>query len=228
MTLSYSHGREFIEQVRPILERRDTEAFVRHLDQFWPPNALRGLLQCGHQDAAYAALAGLALGGSMAHCPFIAGLLHDDDGLTADLAEHALWCIWFRAGGPEPNQQVALAVRLISRGELDAAHECIARVLATHPSFAEAYHQMALVHFLRGDYVQAISFCQATLLLNAWHFGAVALMGHCYASSAQFEQACAAYQRALQLHPRLQGVRQAIHQIRAAACPNSVNTFTKF
>jgi tetratricopeptide (TPR) repeat protein len=227
MTLSYSHGREFLEQIRPILERADTEGFIRHLDQYWLGDKLIGLLQCGHEEAVGAALAGLSLVGKMDDCSRIAALLHDDDGLTADLAEHALWSIWFRAGGPESNEQVAAAVRLISLSNLDAAGERISEVLAAHPDFAEAYHQMGLVHFLRGDYVLAISFCQATLLLNSWHFGAMALLGHCHAAGGRLEQACAAYQQALQLHPRLQGVRQAIRQIRKAAPQAPVNTFTK-
>lgn len=227
MTLSYSHGREFVEQVRPFLERVDIEGLVQHLHQFWPPDSLKALLRCGHEDAACMALAGLSVVGRMEDCPAIAALLHDDDGLTADLAEHALWSIWFRAGGAGTHEQVVAAVRLISQGELDAACQQMTSVLAAHPDFAEAYHQMALVHFLQGNYVRAISFCQATLLLNCWHFGAMALLGHCYAATGQLDQACLAYQRALQLHPRLQGVRQAIHQIREAVREGSVNTFTK-
>ncbi len=225
MTLSYSHGREFIEQIRPILERGNIDELSWYLQRFWPAEKLRGLLQAGHEDAACVALAGLSLVGTMKDCPAVAGLLHDDDGLTAELAEHALWSIWFRAAGPAANEQVASAVRLISQGELDAALERIAQVLAAHPDFAEAYHQQSLIHFLRGQYAEAINLSRAALLLNPWHFGAMAVLGHCYAATGRLEQACSSYRQALQLHPRLQGVRQAIRQIRESA---PVNTFTKF
>jgi tetratricopeptide (TPR) repeat protein len=225
MTLSYSHGRQFVEEVRPIMERRDSDAFLQHLRQFWPAERLRDLLACGHEDAVYAALAGLTFVGTMPDCPAVAALLHDDDGLTADLAEHALWAIWFHAGG-SLDERLALAVRLISQGELNAALDVITDVLGIRPDYAEAYHQLSLVFFLRGDYRQAILNCRATLLLNPWHFGAMSTLGHCHAAGGRLDQAYLAYQRALQLHPRLQGVRQALRQIRQAIPAPTVNSFT--
>jgi len=228
MTLTYSHGREFVEEIRPSLERGDVTAFLRHLRVYWPAAELCSLLQCGHEDAVCAALAGLTFVGTMEDCPAIAVLLHDDDGLTADLAEHALWSIWFRAGEIECNQRLAQVVRLISQSDLDKAEEIVAEVLGVQPRFAEAHHQFSLIHFLRGEYAQAIGSCQTALSLNPWHFGAMATLGHSHAAMGQLDLACAAYKRALQLHPRLQGVRQAIRQIRGAAGSSSVNSFTNF
>jgi tetratricopeptide (TPR) repeat protein len=225
MTLSYSHGREFVEVVRPMMQRGDISAFLKYLREFWPAERLRGLLSCGHEHAVYAALASLNFVGTMADCPAVAALLHDDDGMTADLAEHVLWAIWFREGG-NLNESLAHAVRLISQGDLAAAVNRITEVLSVRPDYAEAYHQLSLVCFLRGDYRQAILNCRATLLLNPWHFGAMSILGHCHAAAGHLDQAYLAYQRALQLHPRLQGVRQALRQIRQARPGPTVNSFT--
>jgi len=210
-----------------MLERGDIESLRRHLRKYWSAERLKGLLGCGHDDAVSAALVGLALVGTMQDCPAVAGLLHDDDGQTADLAEHGLWSIWFRAGGGL-DERLALAVKLISRGDLDAALDGITDVLGIRPDYAEAYHQLSLVYFLRGDYKRAILNCRATLLLNPWHFGAMSTLGHCHAAMGSLGLAYTAYQRALQLHPRLQGVRQALRQIRKAIPPPPVNSFTNF
>ncbi|MEP0842781.1 MAG: tetratricopeptide repeat protein [Phycisphaerae bacterium] len=231
MSLSYSHGREFVEQARPLLESKDAAAFARFLRRYWPPSMLLELLNCGHEDAVCMALAGLSLIGEKDDCPAIALLLHSDDGATADLAEHALWSIWFRGGSETANAALATAVRLISENRLDEAAERIGTALSDSPHFAEAYHQLAILNFLRADYDAAVAQCRAALVHNPWHFGAMAGLGHCYAAMGRLDQACAAYRQALQLNPRLAGLRQAIRQTRAAVSASTgeaapVNSFT--
>lgn len=225
MSLTYAHGREFVAQVRPILERGDADGFRQFLWKTWPAERLREVLTCGHDDAVRIALAGLGFTGTMQDCPHIAGLLHDDDGQTAELAEHALWSIWFRAGG-EMDERLAIAVRQISTGELDAALATITAVIGLRPDYAEAYHQLGLLYFLRGDYQRTILNCRSALLLNPWHFAAMSSLGHAYAAAGDLGMAYTAYQRALQLHPRLQGVRQALRQIRSVMPTPPVNSFT--
>ena len=63
MALTYTHGREFVRQVCPIIERRDIEALVCHLRCHWPNKDLRGLLGCGHDEAVKAALLCLSMVG---------------------------------------------------------------------------------------------------------------------------------------------------------------------
>lgn len=231
MSLSYSHGREFVEQARPIFESDNPEAVARFLRRYWPASDLRALLDCGHDDAASMALVGLSLIGIMEDGAAIAALLHHDDGTMAEFAEHALWSIWFRDGGDEASAALAQAVRLIDEQKLDEATAAISAALASAPDFAEAHHQLAMLGFLRGDYAVAIESCRSALRLNPWHFGAMAGLGHCYAAQGYFNEARMAYQRALELNPRLAGVRQAIRQLRSLshadeAAPGPVNQFT--
>src|SRR5678815_1458389 len=96
MSVSYSHGREFVSQVRPYFEAKDPDALVRHLQAYWPHEQLRGLCSCGHADAAKVAATCLALTGTMEDNPILASLLREDDPTTVALAEHAMWSIWFR------------------------------------------------------------------------------------------------------------------------------------
>ena len=57
--------------------------------------------------------------------------------------------------------------------------------------------------------------CRRTLRLNGHHFGALAGLAHSYASLGQLDRALNAYHHALRVHPRLEGIRQSISQIRA-------------
>ena len=98
MSVSYSHGREFVAQVRPFLEARDFDGLVRHLHAYWSGRMLRGLLHCGHEDAAKVALVCIALTGSASDLPEVAPLLASDDLALASVAEHTMWVLWFRSG----------------------------------------------------------------------------------------------------------------------------------
>lgn len=214
MSLSYADGQKFVRQVRPILERKDADPLVRCLNRHWSGNRLRHLLSCGHRDAAKVALLCLSLTGTMEDNAAVARLLHDDDAYTASLAEHALWSIWFHAGDERANAMLRRAVLLMSENQLDRAIALSTAIANRPPRFAEAYNQIALACFLKGDYIRGIVNCKKTLRLNPYHFGAMAGLGHCYAATAQLTKALEAYHDALQINPRMQGIRQTIQQAR--------------
>jgi tetratricopeptide (TPR) repeat protein len=46
------------------------------------------------------------------------------------------------------------------------------------------------------------------------HFGAWAGMGHCYAHLGKHAEAIRSYEKALEINPRLEGVRQGIESLR--------------
>ncbi len=223
MSLSYSHGREFVEQVRPFLEKQDPHGLVRFLSTYWSRHQVRGLLGCGHTDAMKAAAACLALTGTSEDNAALAPLLHSEDPTLVAIAEHALWSIWFQSGDEVADGRLQRAVRLIGENDFDGAIECLDCLLVRCPDFAEAYNQRAITYFLKEDYRASLADCRRTLRLNPFHFGAMAGIGHCYASLGQLQMALEAYRRALQMHPRLEGVHQSIQQIRckfgAAARP---------
>jgi tetratricopeptide (TPR) repeat protein len=87
-------------------------------------------------------------------------------------------------------------------------------VLRHCPRFAEAHNQLAIAHFLKGDYEGAVRHSKCALLLNGYHFGALAGLGHSYAALGRLHEAMASYQLALRLNPRLEGIRQSIRAVR--------------
>lgn len=215
MSLSYTHGREFVCETRPILERQDAGELVRYLERRWPNASLLEMLSCGHEDAVKTALVCLAYRGTMAELSSIARFLGDDDPVTSAVAEHAMWCIWFRSGNESADAHLTRAVQLISESHMSEAIAELDELVSAHPWFAEAYNQRGIAYFLQEDYARSADDCRRALELNPYHFGAMAGLGHCYASLGQLDQALDAYCNALQLHPKLEGIRQSIQQIRA-------------
>jgi len=46
------------------------------------------------------------------------------------------------------------------------------------------------------------------------HFGAWAGMGHCHAHVGRLDEALKSYERALSINPHLDGVREAVNELR--------------
>lgn len=215
MGITYTLGREFASELRPIVERYDGQAVADYLQQYWPAPRLVELLSCGHDEAVKIALLGLSLIGTTRDNRAIARLLHDDDAFTAAMAEHALWSTWFRGGDHEANRTLKRAVHLLSRDRLDDAISILNDLTRRCPRFAEVFNQLAIAHFLKGNHAEAIENCHCTLELNPYHFGAMAGLGHCCASLGKLDLALEAYHDALHLNPRMQGIRQSIQEVRA-------------
>jgi tetratricopeptide (TPR) repeat protein len=215
MTLTYSHGREFVQQVLPFLQKHDPHGLVRYLQQHWPHHQLCELLVCGHDDAVKVAAACFTLTGTMDDNAVLAPILHEEDPGVVAMIEHAMWSIWFRAGDNDGNRRLQRAVRLIGENEYDAAIRCLDRLIARQPRFAEAYNQRAIAYFLKEAYAASLADCTRTLRINPFHFGAMAGVGHCQASLGRLDRALEAYDRALQMHPHMDGIRQSVQHIRS-------------
>lgn len=145
----------------------------------------------------------------------LAPLLRHHDRSVVEAAERALWSIWFRAGSPVSRRRIRRAVLLMREDRFQEATDELDRIIAEDPDYAEAYHQRAIARYLMDDPMGSIADCRCTLALNPVHFGALVGMGHCLADLGQLCDALGCYRATLEVHPRMDGVRQAIRSIRS-------------
>lgn len=182
----------------------------------WPRPVLALLL--GHVDPDVARAAAIALGliGQFADTPHLAEALHHDDYFVVSMAEKALWSVWMRSSTPECSGLLREAIEATQRCDYGAAERLLDRILILDADFAEAVNQRAVMLFLTGRYESSTMACHRALALNPHHFGAAAGLGHNHLQRGQHRAAMAAYRRALRIHPRMEGVRQALRQAREA------------
>ncbi len=90
----------------------------------------------------------------------------------------------------------------------------LTRAIELDSSFAEAYNQRAIVHYLCERYEQSAVDCQAAVKRMPCHFGAWAGMGHCCVHLGKMDEALKAYERALEINPHMECVRQTVGEIR--------------
>src|SRR5690349_14343955 len=224
MPLSYSCGKvtdlplidpdEFIAVVQPLLEQQDAQGLLQTLRSRYKHEQIKAILTSDHHDARKVAALALGLVGGKCCVEELARQLTDKDPVVNQMAEHALWTIWFRCGTSEANHELCRGTKALNRRELDKAIEHFSRAIELDPSFAEAYNQRAIAKFLAERYEACIEDCHQAVQRMPCHFGAWAGMGHCHAHVGRLDEALSSYERALAINPHLDGVREAVEELR--------------
>jgi len=206
---------QFVELVEPLLARKDLPGLMELLKTRWDPEAIRDLLRSPHTDARKVALLALALVGPQCCTEELSFHLKDPDKVINELAEHALWAIWFRSGKTmEANQLVCRGAEAMDRRDLKRAIELFSRAIQSDPDFAEAYNQRAIAYYLSEDFLRSVADCKRTTKRMPCHFGAWAGMGHCHAHLDEVSAAIECYEKALQINPHLECVRESVLELR--------------
>jgi tetratricopeptide (TPR) repeat protein len=215
ISLSGINPLEFVQAVQPLLEARDCAGLHQLLKSRWSAEQIVAVLTCNCEDARKVASLALSLVGCDKCLPALAKQLKDSDPMVNQLAEHAMWSIWFRCGGPEANHQVCRGAESIGRGDYEHAIKHFNAALQINPKFSEAYNQRAIAHYLMQHYDASILDCEKTVELMPIHFGAWAGMGHCETHKGRLCRAADCYQRALAINPHMNEIREAIDQLRS-------------
>ncbi|MCS7034086.1 MAG: tetratricopeptide repeat protein [Phycisphaerae bacterium] len=205
---------EFVRAVQPLLEKRDLRGLVELLRRRWSKQQIVELLRGNDVDARKVAMVALSLVGCRECLCELIHHLKDPDPVVNQVAEHAIWSIWFRLGSAPANCEVHRGVQAMNAGRYDQAIRHFTRAIEMCPDFAEAWNQRAVARYLTEDYAASLSDAHQAVALNPHHFGAWSGVGHCCACLGRFDEAIEAYQRALEINPHLDCVAEAIVELR--------------
>lgn len=172
------------------------------------PEEARGRLRTGTPAERRAALRILAQEADARVTPAVAALLHADDPELVALAETTLWQVWSRSGDPAVDAIFAEGLHAMAAQDRLGAVAAFSRVVEAAPTFAEGWNKRATARYLATHYATSIADCQEVVRLNPHHFGALSGQGLCHAALGQLREAAGCFRRALQVHPRLESVRQ--------------------
>jgi tetratricopeptide (TPR) repeat protein len=207
--------RQFVELVEPLLAQQDVAGLLCMLKTRWSPDQIRALLRSEHIDAKKVALLAMALVGPSCCCEELALQLRDPDPIINQLAEHALWAVWFRSGKCErANQLVCRGAEALDGKDLLAAIELFSQAIHTDPNFAEPYNQRAIAYYLLEDYEKSVGDCRRAILRMPCHFGAWSGSGHCHAHMNEICKAVECYEKALSINPHLECVRETVTELK--------------
>ncbi len=177
------------------------------------PEALVSLLAAADPATVRAAVLYLGLYGTIRESAVLALCLHHEDVGVVRLAEHCLWSLWMQGGSEDGNHRLAEAISCIKSGAYKKAIDVLNAVLSQEPAFAEAHFQRGLALYSADLPAEAAQEYRQTLRLNPYHFGAASALGHACVEQGNLRGALHYYRQALRIHPLLDDVPDAIHEL---------------
>ena len=201
---------EFVATVHPLIEAQNSGALLKLLESRWTCTQITRLLNDPSHDVRKVAALALALIGGECCVPDIAQQLKNSDPVVNQMAEHALWSIWFRSSTLEANHELCCGSMAMNKKEYEKATSHFSRALEIDPTFAEAYNQRAIAKYLQERYDESLEDCTRAIQWMPYHFGAWSGMGHCYAQQGRFHDALECYTKALEINPHFGGIGKAV------------------
>jgi len=204
---------EFVKAATEALERGGMEQWARQVGQTWTPRQICPLLQNDDEDVRKLGCVTLALCGDQRAVGPLTAALRDASSQVAELAEHALWSIWFRSSTPEALKRFRRGLSALADNDLASAVAQFDAARQADPKFTESYNQCAIAHYLAERWLESMELSEEALELHPAHFGALAGIGHCQFQLGNFAEAARRYRQALAINPRMHSVAQALSRI---------------
>ena len=135
--------------------------------------------------------------------------LHSSNPSVRSEATQLLWQWWFSAAGPEGAQQLQEAERLLEQDKHAEAEELLNAIIAAHPDFAEAWNRRATLRYMQRRHAESLADCSEVIQREPAHFGAWHGIGLCLLALHRYDEAAAAFRRALEIQP----FAQANHEL---------------
>ena len=206
---------KFLARLEPLLACRDLKGLSDVLKSQFSHEQIAALFTDENPDVRKVAALAFSFCGSPCGLDKLAPLLQDPDPVVNQMAEHAMWSVWFRSGANcDANRELCRGTKALNQRDFEGALAHIDRALACDPEFAEAYNQRAIVKYLQERYEESVEDCRRVVERMPLHFGAWAGMGHCHAHLGRLTDALACYERALAINPHYDCVRQAVEELR--------------
>src|SRR5581483_9426891 len=140
----------------------------------------------------------------------------------AGAVEDRIWQIWTASGDPVIDKLMSASDAAAARNDFPDAIKDLDQVTLAKPDFAEGWNKRATVYYLMGDYRQALSDIDRTLMLEPRHFGALAGLGLTNLKLGRDEAAVDAFQRVLSIDPLYPRAKVNLELAKTALQRNSI------
>ena len=132
---------------------------------------------------------------------------------VAKVTEQKIWELWSQSDSATADVLLGQAERAMNAGDSTSSMDILDSVIASYPTYAEAWNKRATLNFMLGKYDASLADTQKVLDLEPRHFGALSGQGMIYQAQEKWGPALDAFREALAINPNMPSVKNAIHEL---------------
>lgn len=136
-----------------------------------------------------------------------------EDPAAAKRIAGAVQALWSRSGSDTVDLLVTRATEAQRAAKTEIAIKLLDEVVAMKPDYAEGWNKRATLRFMSKDFDEAMADIHETLLREPRHFGAWVGLGRILADSGFDARALAAYRKALEIYPQIEGLQKQVDEL---------------
>lgn len=129
-------------------------------------------------------------------------------------AENLIWTTWIQHEDQKNTRLMHIGIKAMADRRFDEAVDVFTALIDQAPDYAEAWNKRATVYFIQGKLALAAADVDRTLALEPRHFGALSGLGQIELLRGNGDAALRAFENALAVHPRLNGMEQIIRDLK--------------
>lgn len=137
-----------------------------------------------------------------------------DSPMAAHGPEQRILRLLTRSGSDTVDLLMGWAMEAMNDARYGEALDVLDQVILLKPDYAEGYNRRATIHYVLDDYTLAVADIRNALRLEPRHFGALTGLAAILAEIGETDRAIEIYERALAIHPQLEGARNALEKLR--------------
>ncbi|MGF1501890.1 MAG: hypothetical protein ACFBSD_08735 [Paracoccaceae bacterium] len=127
--------------------------------------------------------------------------------------QQQIQALWSRSESAAMTLLLSRASKAMEEQNYEKALVFLNDLVRLAPDFAEGWNRRATLYFLQKEYGRSVADIQRTLALEPRHFGALAGLGIILDRLDQDADALRVFRRALEIHPHLEGAKEAIERL---------------
>ena len=139
--------------------------------------------------------------------------LGDASGGRAERIEDEIWTLWMAYRDSTAAFDLERATRALAALDFPAAERILARLVANHPDYPEAWNKRATLYYLQSRDHESVASIHRTLELEPRHYGAICGFAQICLSRGDADGALFAFDAALHINPHLDLAREAVGKL---------------
>lgn len=128
--------------------------------------------------------------------------------------EDSIWALWGLSGDDEIDELMTIGIRAVAEHDGETALTAFNEIILRAPNYAEGWNKRATLFYLAGEHELSMADINKTLALEPRHFGAYSGLGLVFIALGDERGALDAFERALEIHPHMDGAETHIRELR--------------